>query len=645
MATNINHKTLGPFTLVPREIFNPGNGDDMHTYTEVRLGNRVTLHIVCLGVLALVVMFGLPSAGRAVTLTPSVASPQKLGTPVTWTATVQAPVAGHTYDYQFTVTFNGYSQIVRDFQPSQAFTWVSHTVEGEYQISVVVRDITTAPYVLYTPTIANFTLQPWVTAPLAAGAVNPTSNSLVALFSGPPCAAGHQLLVRFHPASSSVSMTTNLVPCSANSANFYVAGMYPSSQYLMHWEEYSGTNLVNTGNDLPFTTGPLPSTFPTTTFTVNVPSQAYDAAYPVLLFQVAYPTATDLSGKVLWYFPNNTGLTLTNLSLPRMEPNGYFYSIPSKTLLEAYNLSGNMVMQTNLEILNEQLAAKGYPTISQINSHEVRNLPDGNIGLLGIRDVSSTTAQGGTPTKPVTIEGDMVLVVDRDFQLVWAWDSFAHQDVTRAATDADKTAGGANDWTHTNALQGTEDGNIIISERSQDMVLKINYAKGTGDGSVIWKLGAGLDFTVANPPTNQICNATTIPGNPNIIPWFTHQHDAHFDFEEDDSGNPFMVMTVFDDGNTRNAECTGTQNSRGMVLLVDEAARQVYIQTAADLGAYSFALGSAQLLTPGDGNTYASFNSGILPGGLTQVSEVNLAGQIVYQMQTNQETYRAYRMQ
>src|SRR5271170_1956506 len=453
------------------------NRDEMHIPIVTWLGNRLTLHKIGLGLLAFVVMVPLAAWATnppSVTLTPSVASPQMLGTPVTWTAAVQNAPAGHTYGYQFSVTYNGQAQIVSDFSPTATFTWVPHTVEGAYQFSVVVRDTTTAPYVFFAPVSVNYDLLPWVTTPLTAGAVNPTAHPLVALFSGPPCAAGHQLLVRFHPSTSQVSMTTNLVPCSTNSANFYIAGMYPSSQYLMHWEEYSGTNLVNTGNDLPFTTGPLPSTFPTTTFTVNVPSQAYDAAYPVLLFQVAYPTATDLSGKVLWYFPNNTGLTLSNLSLPRMEQNGYFYSIPSTTLLEEYNLSGNMVMQTNLEILNEQLAAKGYPTMTQFNSHEVRNLPDGNIGLLGIRYPQSTSAQGGTPAKPVTIGGDMVLVVDRDFQLVWAWDSFAHQDVTRAATDADKTAGGANDWTHTNALQGTEDGNIIISERSQDMVLKIN---------------------------------------------------------------------------------------------------------------------------------------------------------------------------
>ena len=199
----------------------------------------------------------------------------------------------------------------------------------------------------------------------------------------------------------------------------------------------------------------------------------------------------------------------------------------------------------------------------------------------------------------------------------------------------------SNDWLHTNAAQGTADGNIIISERSQDWALKINYANGKGDGSVIWRMGAGGDFTIVNPPS-QTC------GSPlNVFPWFTHQHDVHYDFQNEASGAGFMIMTVFDDGNTREAQCPAPQDSRGMVLLVNEAARQVYIETAADLGGYSFALGSAQLLTPPDGNIYASFDNGLLQNPTrAQATEVDLAGNIVYQLQLNQNSsYRTYRMQ
>ena len=617
------------------------------------LSNRGLVRKLGLGVLAFLVTFGLPLTGRAVTppsvtLTPSVASPQMLGTPVTWTARVLNAVAGHTYDYQFSVTYNGQTQIVSDFALPTNFTWVPHTVEGAYTFNVVVRDITATPYILFAPVSVSFTLMPWVTTPLATGAVNPTSHPLIALFSGPPCGAGHQMLVRFLPASPTGSqnpnsMTTSLVPCSKNSANFYVGGMYPTTAYLMHWEEYAGTTLVNTGSNLPFTTGALPAI--PNSYQVNVPAESYDATYPVVLFEsiTGTTTATDLLGNVIWYFPNNQ-------TIARIEPGGLLYGF-SSPYAAIYDLAGNLVARTNIEILNEQLAAKGYPTMVQFNTHEFRNLPDGNMAVLASRYVVSTSAQGGTPTNPVNIVGDMVLVLDHNLQLVWAWDSFAHEDINRAATDGDFCSGAGcstavgPDWLHTNALQGTADGNIILSQRSQDWVIKINYAKGKGDGSVIWHMGAGDDFTIANPLSGS-CSVSTIPGDPNVIPWFTHQHDAHFDYEDYASGDGYMIMTVFDDGNTRHDMCPGTQNSRGMVLLVDESARQIYVETVADLGGYSLALGSAQLLTPPNGNTYASFDSGYLDGATeTQVSEVNLAGDIVYQEQLNQPSYRVYRMQ
>jgi arylsulfate sulfotransferase len=623
----------------------------MYTVIVACCDSRGILRKFGLAVLVFVVMVGLHSQAKAqatfATLAPSVASPQMLGTPMIWGAALHYAPSGHTYGYQFIVTYNGHSQIVRDFSPTASFVWVPHTVEGQYQVSVAVRDTTTSPYVYLPLVTANYTLQPWVTAPLAA-VVNPTTHPLVALFSGPPCATGHQLLVRFRPANSQVSNITNFVPCSQNSANFLVAGMLPSTQYLMHWEEF-GTNYANVGSDLSFTTGALPSAYPVPTFQVNVAATALDAAYPVVLFHLLalgspdWPTATDLAGHVLWYAPGTMLMT-------RMEPGGIFFSITNTTLNE-YDLAGNLVLETNSEILNEQLTAKGYPVMTGFNNHETRILPNGNILVLAGRDVVSTSAQGGTVAEPVDIIGDMVLILDHNMQLVWAWDSFAHEDITRAAILGDIcTQGGAgcapfnssfaqaNDWLHTNAAQMTADGNIILSHRSQDWIVKINYANGTGDGSVLWRMGPAGDFTIVNPPS------TTCGTSTNVFPWFTHQHDTAFEFESDASGGGFKIMTVFDDGNTREAQCPAPQNSRGMVLFVGEAARQVYIETAADLGAYSQAVGAAQLLIPGDGNVYASYDNGFLPGK-SQVTETDLAGNILYQLQVNDDSYRTYRMQ
>jgi hypothetical protein len=169
-------------------------------------GNQGMFRKCCLSVIAFVAILGLPFAGQAqtVTLAPGVTSPQMLGTSVTWTATVQNPVSGHTYGYRFSATYNGISQIVQDYSPANTFTWTPYTVEGAYKFSVTARDTTSTPYTVLPTAAVPYTLLPWVTTPMAAGVVNPTVHPLVALFSAPPCAAGDSLLVRFHPASSSV---------------------------------------------------------------------------------------------------------------------------------------------------------------------------------------------------------------------------------------------------------------------------------------------------------------------------------------------------------------------------------------------------------------------------------------------------------
>lgn len=582
-----------------------------------------------------------------ITLSPSLPSPELLGSSITWTANVQGQ-QGHTYDYQFSVTLAGQNQIVRDFNLPDSFVWVPWTVEGNYTVSVVVRDITQQPYIVYAPVSQQYMIQPIVTQQ-GQSAVNMTSHPLVALFSAGPCTVGHSIRVRFRQTTSSTSMTTNAVPCSTTSANFLVAGMLPNTQYDMHWEEFAN-NYLNSGPDLSFTTGHLPNNFPANEkWQVNVPATQRDAAFPVVLFQenptigqflVYWAAATNLNGNVIWYHPGEALVT-------RMEPGGHYFTM-SYTTFSEYDLAGHETLETNLEILNEQLAAKSYPIMTGLNIHETRVLPNGGFLILGSRDMSSTMYQGGTQQNPVDILGDMILVLDHNMQLVWAWDSFAHQDLSREATLNDVcyhlsqgcppfslSFTQANDWTHANAVQMTSDGNILLSERSQDWVLKIAYANGTGDGHLIWRMGPYGDFRILNPPQ-------TLCGDPNVYPWFTHQHDAAFQ-----AGiGATETFTVFDDGNLRHEQCGGG-DSRGMVLSVVETTHTVYIQTQADLGGYSAALGSAQLLySPGYGLT-ASFGNGLLylPNPAAEATEVTLGGQIAYQLQGNGWSYRTYRMQ
>ena len=156
------------------------------------------------------------------------------------------------------------------------------------------------------------------------------------------------------------------------------------------------------------------------------------------------------------------------------------------------------------------------------------------------------------------------------------------------------------------------------------------------DGRILWRLGPFGDFTILNPPNNPC-------GDPHVFPWFTHQHDAAFQVD----AGVVKTFTVFDDGNLRHKQCGGTGNSRGMVLFMAEAARTIYIDLSADLGQFSGALGSAQLLISPRNSTYAAFGNGLLnlPDKAAQATEVDLNGNIVYQLQASDWSYRTYRMQ
>ena len=188
---------------------------------------------------------------------------------------------------------------------------------------------------------------------------------------------------------------------------------------------------------------------------------------------------------------------------------------------------------------------------------------------------------------PVDILGDMVVVLDENLQVVWTWNGFDHLDVTRAAilgeTCLPDAGGGcppvlldsvANDWMHSNAITyDPTDGNLLLSMRHQDWIIKIDYADGLGVGDVSWRLGPEGDFTIdsADP-----------------FPWFSHQHDPNFD--------SLGQLAVFDNGNTRCSVLPAPCNSRGQVYQLDEQDMTAALVVNADLGTNANAVGSAQPL-------------------------------------------------
>ena len=87
-------------------------------------------------------------------------------------------------------------------------------------------------------------------------------------------------------------------------------------------------------------------------------------------------------------------------------------------VLREIDLAGSPLRETNIDAVNAQLSARGQKIIYGFH-HEVLRLPNGNIATLGWN--LRTVDIGGTPTPYV---GQLLMVLDKDFQVIWTWDAF-----------------------------------------------------------------------------------------------------------------------------------------------------------------------------------------------------------------------------
>jgi len=100
---------------------------------------------------------------------------------------------------------------------------------------------------------------------------------------------------------------------------------------------------------------------------------------------------------------------------------------------------------------------------------------------------------------------------------------------------------GTIDWTHANSIDYTPtDGDLMLSLRDQDWIIKIDYANGHGKGDVVWRLGYQGDFTLLDSAS---------PAD-----WFFAQHYANFFHGR---ASQQIRLAVFDNGNNRFPDFSG----------------------------------------------------------------------------------------
>ena len=142
--------------------------------------------------------------------------------------------------------------------------------------------------------------------------------------------------------------------------------------------------------------------------------------------------------------------------------------------------------------------------------------------------LSSTSQPPLTNVPAATVLGDVIVDLDQNLKPQWVWNEFNHLDPNRHPYLFP-------DWTHSNAVvYSQDDGNILVSIRHQNWVVKVNYADGAGNGSILWRLGHDGDFTL---------NGETDP-----VDWEYAQHAPAF-FRTNTSG--VFSLGLMDNGNDR----------------------------------------------------------------------------------------------
>jgi arylsulfate sulfotransferase len=372
-------------------------------------------------------------------------------------------------------------------------------------------------------------------------------------------------------------------------ASFLVAGMKQATTYHMRAVFTAADGTQRYGSDHTFTTDGIPaSRLPSIKITVPKGMQPAPGVELASLtkgrrnqFEVV---AYDQAGNLIWYydFDQSLGIAQPVKLLPNGDVLVLLYAAGEGGTLREVDLTGKTVHTLTVPTLNQELAAAHFDLTVYSLNHDFLLLPNGHLLFIGSDFKTLQNVEGHTG--PIDVKGNDIIDLDANYEPVWIWKAFDHLDVNRHPMNFP-------DWTHANSLAySPADGSLMFSIRHQSWIVKINYADGTGNGDVMWRLGYQGDFTLAsNQPSD----------------WFAAQHYASF-FSEGTTGK--IQVGMFDNGNDRVLEASAAPcgqigaspcYSRAAIFDVDEDAKTASVDWATKLP-YSYWGGVTQQLDNSD---------------------------------------------
>jgi hypothetical protein len=210
--------------------------------------------------------------------------------------------------------------------------------------------------------------------------------------------------------------------------------------------------------------------------------------FTISQFTTGNPTQMiiDSTGQTIYYRPLSNG--------------GGDFKIQPNGGLMSYLYNNKFFLMDSTFTVVDSVACIGHTT----DGHDLQVLPNGDFLLLGLENInmnlSSYNFFGPSHTSPgnanATVKCGIIQEQNAAHQVVFEWhtkDHFAFADVDSSWLYAPNIV----DWTHCNAVELDDDGNILLSMRHFDEITKINRS----DSSVIWRMGGNANqFTFTNDP-------------------------------------------------------------------------------------------------------------------------------------------------
>ena len=479
------------------------------------------------------------------------------------------------------------------------------------------------------------------------GTVTATNNPQVALYTMTLPYPG-TMTVSFGPDTSYGRSTWSQTASSAGqTVSTFVAGMTGNSAYHMQAAVQYANGLTSKDADHVFSTGtPLVQPQLSVSTTAGMTPQPGVEQLTGVTAAAYGLSVADLQGNVIWSYKLPGSQGPVSIQGAKMLPNGdYLVSFgggsssalggppPSgeNVAIREINLAGDIVREISLLDLNAELAAAGYSESLLTFHHDITPLPNGHWLVLG-----NTTRQfTDLPGYPgvTNVLGDVIVDLDTSLQPVWVWNEFDHFDVNRHPMNFP-------DWTHTNAVvYSKDDGDLLVSMRHQNWIVKVDYKDGQGAGDVLWRLGEGGDFTLG--------------GGTDPTDWQYAQHDPGF-ASQNTSG--VFSLAVMDNGDDRmfpaGVVCGATgapacEYSTVPIFQIDEAAKTATLvfHQILPTSLYSYFGGNAEVLANGDVEYDLCGVNGV--GGTSDIFEVTQTSTpaTVWHMSSNSgNMYRASRI-